>query len=264
MIIKNEELIEKPLVSIVMPLYNSEKYIESTLKSILNQTYKNFELIIIDDGSKDSGSDIIKEYLKSDSRIKYYRNKKNSGVSFSRNRGIELSEGKWIAFIDSDDKWENSKLETQINYANNSGAEFLFTGSAFIDERDNLYPGIYSVPTKVNYKSLLKCNYISCSSVLIKKKYLEVNKFGRDDIHEDYACWLRILKQENISAYGISKPLLLYRVSRNSKSGNKIKSAKMLYGTYRYLGLNTIKSMYFWICFLLNRSKKYRMMMDIK
>ena len=106
MIIKNEELIEKPLVSIVMPLYNSEKYIESTLKSILNQTYKNFELIIIDDGSKDSGSDIIKEYLKSDSRIKYYRNKKNSGVSYSRNRGIELSEGKWIAFIDSDDKWE--------------------------------------------------------------------------------------------------------------------------------------------------------------
>lgn len=264
MIKKNKILIDEPLISIVMPLYNSERYIESTLKSVLDQTYKNFELIIIDDGSIDLGPNIIKKYSKCDKRIKYYRNKKNMGVSFSRNRGIELSSGEWIAFIDSDDKWKSNKLEVQIKYASSNKSEFIFTGSAFVDENDKLYPGIYSVPMKVNYKSLLKSNYISCSSVLIKKKYLKVNKFGRDDIHEDYACWLRILKNENICAHGISKPLLVYRVSRNSKSGNKIKSAKMLYGTYRYIGLNVIKSMYFWSCFFVNRSKKYKVMNDIK
>lgn len=253
----NDCLIEKPLISVIMPSYNSEKYILEAINSVIAQTFHYWELIVIDDGSDDNSTDIIKEIINVDNRVKFYKNKENKGVSATRNRGISLARGEWIAFLDSDDVWECDKLQKQLNSAERNDANFLFTGSSFITESGVEYEGRFEVPEKVTYKQLRKHNVIACSSVLIKKCLLREVKMERDDIHEDYAAWLRILKNGNI-AYGINEPLLIYRISRNSKSGNKFKTFKMTYQVYKFIGLNSMYSTYFMCSHILNSIKKYR------
>ncbi|WP_205622797.1 glycosyltransferase family 2 protein [Paenibacillus wynnii] len=184
------------LISIVMPAYNCEKYVVEAINSVLFQTHQNFELIVIDDGSKDNTVNLIEEMTKMDSRIKFYINKNNQGVAATRSRGVSLATGDWIAYLDSDDCWVKEKLEKQINCLNKTKGNFLFTGSSFMNENSELYKGILEVPEKVSYKELLKQNIISCSSVLIKKKYIEEYKMEKDETHEDFGSWLRILKVE--------------------------------------------------------------------
>ncbi len=245
------------LISIVMPAYNCEKYIENSIKSVINQTYSNWELIIIDDGSKDKTLEIIKNFQIKDSRIKSYPNEKNIGVSATRNRGIDLALGEWIAFLDSDDLWEPSKLEKQFELIKSKEAEFTFTGSSYINENGENFKGIFEVPQEVTYKILRNQNVISCSSVLIKKKFFRDIKMEKDDIHEDYAVWLKVLKL-GIIAYGVNEPLLIYRISRNSKSGNKFKTIKMTYNVFRFIGINPIGSIYFMLRHVTASILKYR------
>lgn len=245
------------LISIVMPAYNCEKYIENSIKSVINQTYSNWELIIIDDGSKDKTLDIIKIFEIKDSRIKSYPNEKNMGVSATRNKGIYLALGEWIAFLDSDDLWEPSKLEKQFELIKSKEAEFTFTGSSYINENGENFKGIFEVPQEVTYKKLRNQNVISCSSVLIKKKFFKDIKMEKDDIHEDYAVWLKVLKL-GIIAYGVNEPLLIYRISRNSKSGNKFKTIKMTYNVFRFIGINPIGSCYFMLRHVTASIVKYR------
>lgn len=244
------------LVSIIMPAYNSEKYIGKAIESVLAQTYNNWELIVIDDASKDNTLDIINDYRKKDSRIKLFQNKVNTGVSATRNIGIELASGDWIAFLDSDDIWLPYKLEKQMKYAELYGAEFLFTGASFVDENGIPYKGIFEIPEKISYYELRKHNVISCSSVLIRKKFFESIKMENDEMHEDYAVWLRILRT-GVIAYGVNEPLLIYRISRNSKSGKKIRSIKMTYRVFRYIGHNYIESLYFTFSHILASVQKY-------
>lgn len=250
--INNEEF-----VSIVMPAFNCEKYIAESIKSVLAQTYKNWELIVIDDGSKDNTCEIIKEFAKKDPRIKPITNEKNIGVSATRNRGIDLALGDWIAFLDSDDIWSPTKLEKQIKIANEKSAEFIFTGSSYINDKSEPFRGIFEVPEKVSYKKLRNHNVISCSSVLLKKKYFNNIKMEKDEMHEDYAVWLRILKT-GVIAYGVNEPLLIYRIYRNSKSGNKIKTIKMTYRVYRHIGINPVGAGYFMVRHVIASIKKYR------
>ncbi|GAA0746447.1 glycosyltransferase family 2 protein [Clostridium oceanicum] len=245
------------LISIIMPAYNCEKYIEDAINSVILQTYNSWELIVIDDGSKDNTVNIIKELCNKDYRIRFYKNEKNLGVSETRNKGISLANGQWIAFLDSDDMWEVSKLEKQMIILNKMGAEFVFTGSSFINESGNYYNGIFEVPKKVNYKKLRIHNVISCSSVLLKKRFFKNIKMEKDDMHEDYAVWLRILRT-GVEAYGINEPLLIYRISRNSKSGNKIKTIKMTYKVFRFIGINPIGSFYFMLRHVMGSIKKYQ------
>lgn len=249
---KNEDLI-----SIIMPAYNSEKYIEEAINSVLAQSYKNWELIVIDDGSLDDTRNIIIEYSQNDFRINLLSNEKNIGVSAARNKGIEFAKGEWIAFLDSDDRWTPYKLKKQIETAEKYNAEFIFTGSSYIDEEGKPYKGIFEVPEKVSYKKLRTQNIISCSSVLIKKKFLINNKMEGNDMHEDYAVWLRILRT-GITAYGVNEPLLIYRIHRNSKSGNKIKTLKMTYRVFRFIGINPVCSAYFMVKHVIGAIKKYK------
>jgi teichuronic acid biosynthesis glycosyltransferase TuaG len=235
---------KQDLISIVMPAYNCERYIKQAINSVIGQTYQLWNLIVIDDGSTDNTVKIVEDLSKNDKRIRVYSNDKNVGVSETRNRGISLAEGEWIAFLDSDDVWHESKLEKQISLANKKGSEFIFTGSSFINEIGNKYNGILEVPVKVSYKKLRTHNVISCSSVLIKKRFFKDIKMEKDDMHEDYAVWLRILKT-GVQAYGINEPLLIYRISRNSKSGNKIKTIKMTYKVFRFIGVNPVGAAYF-------------------
>ena len=118
---------EEALVSVIIPAYNCEKYVVEAINSVLAQTYKNWELLVLDDGSKDNTLQVIEEFSKNDSRIKTLPNGKNMGVSATRNRGIELASGEWIAFLDSDDMWHPLKLEKQLSFAEENAAEFLFT-----------------------------------------------------------------------------------------------------------------------------------------
>lgn len=252
-----------PLVSIIMPAYNAEKTLAESVESVINQTYKDWVLFILDDGSKDKTRTISLEYAKVDERILYLPNEKNIGVSQTRNRGINLSKGDWIAFLDSDDMWEETKLEDQIRDCLKKGYYFSFTSSKYIDENGVPYPGIFEVPEEVNYEKLRKHNVISTSSVLINKDIIRNIRMEFDDLHEDYLFWLRIL-QEGASAKGINKPLLTYRISKTSKSGNKIKSIKMTSGVFKQLGYNFFQILYYTASHLFNAYKKYRVIFSGK
>lgn len=245
------------LVSVIMPAYNSGRFIGDSIISVLAQTYTNLELIVIDDGSKDNTVKIIEQLSKQDPRVHFVKNKINLGVSETRNKGISLASGDWIAFLDSDDIWEKTKIEKQMEYANETLAEFLFTGSSYINEDNTPYNGIFEVPSQVSYKKLLRQNVITCSSVLLKKRFFDNIKMEKDEMHEDYAVWLRVLRT-GVIAHGINEPLLIYRISRNSKSGNKVKTLKMTYKVFRFVGLNPITSTYYMFRHVLGAIKKYR------
>lgn len=251
---------EEPLISVVMPSYNTENYISKAIQSVLNQSYKNLELIIIDDCSIDKTRQIVEEYCKKDKRVKAYFNQKNSGVSYSRNFGIEKAKGSWIAFLDSDDMWEEEKLKKQINLLVQKQMKpiLIYTGSAFIDENGIPYKYVMEVPETVRYKELLKQNVISCSSVLIKREIISSIKMENDNMHEDFVVWLKVLRNYDICAYGVNEPLLVYRMSSNSKSGNKFKAAKMTYMVYKHMNLNFIKRNYYMLHYVIRSIIKYK------
>jgi len=245
------------LVSVIMPAYNSEKFIEDSINSVLKQTYPNMELIVIDDLSTDRTVKIVEQFRKKDSRVLLEKNEVNLGVSETRNKGISLANGDWIAFLDSDDIWKRNKIEIQMKNANQANARFLFTGVTYINEENIPYRGTFKVPNKVSYKELLKQNVITCSSVLVKKSLFDSVKMKKDDTHEDYGAWLSILKNEPY-AYGINQPLLIYRISKKSKSGNKIKSLLMAYKTYRYVGINSFCAIYNLFWYVCKNLRKYK------
>lgn len=225
-----------PYLSVVMPAYNSEKTIEASIQSVLGQTFQDFELIVIDDCSKDRTNSIANEMAKLDDRICVIKNEKNSGVSFSRNRGIALAKGTWIAFLDSDDLWRGDKLEKQLALLEeNENAVICYTASAFFDDKGNKYDYIMQAESRTTFQVLLKRNLLSCSSVVVKASVMKSFPMPCGFIHEDYYAWLHIVNMYQV-AYGINEPLLLYRLSSESKSGNRIHSAQMLFNSYRVYG----------------------------
>lgn len=244
------------LVSIIMPAFNAEKTIVQSIESVSHQTYHHWELIIINDGSSDNTETLIQHWVEKDSRIKYYPNASNQGVSYSRNRGMSLAKGEWIAFLDSDDLWVSHKLEIQLHQMQKSNHQFSFTGVTFIDEEGHPYHGNMEVKERLHYKHLLKHNSISCSSVIMHSSLIKYASFEGDQMSEDYASWLNILKELK-ECVGINQPLLIYRMSKNSKSGNKFKSALMGYRAFRHHGLNPILSLTYLMHHLLNSLIKY-------
>lgn len=246
------------LISVVMPAYNAEKTISQAIGSVINQTFENWELLVINDQSKDNTKDRILDLAKSDKRICYVENERNLGVSETRNRGVSLASGSWIAFLDSDDEWESGKLEAQMALIEETDARFVFTGSAFMDQEGKRLDYCMNVPERASFRQLLKQNVISCSSVLIEKALLEKYPMVAENMHEDYAVWLSVLKNERIDAYGIDRPLLIYRVSAGSKSGNKGKAALMHWRVYKYLGVPLAPSIYYFAFYMVRNLKKYR------
>lgn len=245
------------LISIIMPAYNAEKTLPRAVGSALAQTYQNYELIIINDCSRDSTQALAEGFAARDSRIRVISNTENRGVSLARHKGIENARGKWLAFLDSDDAWAADKLEKQMALQKQKNAQLIFTGSAFMDAQGNRKDWIMHVPEQIGYRKLLKQNLVSNSSVLIRKScYLEHEIIG-NDLHEDFVCWLRLLRSGEY-AYGIDEPLLIYRLSSNSKSSNKLKAAKMNWNAYRAVGLNVLEASYYMIWYTVNSLLKYR------
>lgn len=244
------------LISIIMAAYNAEKTIEKAINSVLNQTYPNFELLVVNDCSKDRTVELVKSIAATDGRVRLISNVKNSGVSYTRMHGLEEAKGSWIAILDSDDAWTPEKLEKQIELQKRTNADLLFTGSAFMDSDGQPIDWYLHAPAEVSYRQLLKQNVLSNSSALVRKGlYAKYYAIG-DGMHEDFAIWLSILK-EGKKAYGVDEPLLIYRIAKSSKSGNKVKAAKMNWNTYRYVGLNPIEAAYYEGWYMIKNVIKY-------
>lgn len=246
------------LISVVIPAYNAEKTLEKAIQSVMVQTYSNIEAIIVDDCSRDETLKIATSYAKKDNRIKVFQNQANMGVALSRNRGVEEARGDWIAFLDSDDRWVPSKLEKQSDVLKkNPSCSLCFTGSAFENNEGIRCSYTLSVPKHLKYNDLLKQNLISCSSVLAKKEALIEFPMKSDPmIHEDLATWLKILK-DGSEAVGINEPLLIYTVSSQSKSGNKLRAARMQWKTYQVAGIGYLKSIRYFLTYAWRNMKKY-------
>lgn len=230
-------------VSVIIPVYNAARFIEKTVESVLEQTYEDYEIILIDDKSADDSYEIIKRLQKRDGRIRVFQNSCNSGVSYTRNYGVDIANGEWIAFLDSDDYWEKTKLDKQMRiHLENPEIVLSYTGSSFIGEDGEKYEYVMHVNENVTFKELLHKNVISCSSVIVRKDVIKKYAMKSDDMHEDYTAWLNILREYPF-AYGIDEPLLVYRFVKNSKSSSRIKSAKMIFNSYRAVGYNWLVSL---------------------
>ena len=246
---------QKPLVSIITPLYNSEKFIAETIVSVLAQTYTNWEMLIVNDCSKDNGASIVEEYVEKDKRIKLFNNKKNMGVSFTRNKAINLSQGKYIAFLDSDDLWHKEKLKKQIRMMEEKNISLSYTAYTKMNE-DGSLRGKIEVPEKVNYKKLLKGNIMGCLTVIARKDILKDSYF-RQTKQEDYILWLELLKKVEFS-YGIQESLAFYRVLENSRSSNKIDLVNFNWRIYREVEkLSLVESIYYFVIYLVKGIKRY-------
>ncbi|WP_158288314.1 glycosyltransferase family 2 protein [Mucilaginibacter psychrotolerans] len=210
-----------PLVSVIMPAYNAQKYIAESIESVMNQTYTNWELIVIDDGSNDNTGNIIKQYKQQDARIKSI-SQQNSGQGNAKNAGIATSKGEYIAFLDADDLWLKEKLEVSVSALKAANVELLFTNySVFNNELDvnktttmqvgnAIYKGREGIITFLNY------NQIPNLTVLVKREaIISAGKFTDIKVAEDYEMWLRMLGMGH-TFQSIAAPLSLYRMHDNS------------------------------------------------
>lgn len=214
---------EKGLVSIITPVYNGEKFIAETVKSVLNQTYFNWEMIIVDDGSKDKGAEIVNEFALKDPRIKLVQ-QANGGSASARNNGIRRAKGQYIALLDADDTWNNNFLEKQLRLMHDKNAALVYSSHTRIDENSKEILKPFIVPAKVTYTDLLKTCSISCLTGLY-----DTEKFGkvylREDmksLRDDYVYWLEIIKKVKV-AYGNKEILANYRILGSSASRKKKK-----------------------------------------
>lgn len=207
------------LVSIVVPVYNTEKYVAETINSVISQTYTNWELILVDDCSTDLSFGICNSFSQKDPRIKALRLAKNSGALAARNKGIELSKGKFLCFLDSDDTFEPNKLEIQVKFMQKFGHAVSFTMFQRITESGE-FLGKSNVPfnTKIGYKDLLGNPAFSIITLMVDKEKVMVPLVQEDLVKaEDYVFHLRILKQ-GVDAFGINQPLSNYRYRPGSQS----------------------------------------------
>lgn len=239
-----------------MPAYNAEKYIEAAIRSVLRQTWTEFELLIVDDCSRDSTAEIAERLAAEDSRIAVLRSTENAGVSVSRNMGVARAGGEWIAFLDSDDLWREDKLERQLALLERyPDAVLSYTASAFMDESGRMYSYVMEAEAETTYATLLRRNLLSCSSVMVRRDVMLRHPMGGDRMHEDYAAWLSVLR-ETRCAYGLNEPLLIYRVRRDSKSGRRLRSAGMLYRSYRYVGCSALGAGLLTLCYTVHSISK--------
>lgn len=245
-----------PVVSIIMPCHNSEKFITCAIQSVINQTFTDWELLIIDDNSSDQSFKLIKDFSLIDSRIKIFQNAVSSGMpALPRNIGIDKSSGKYIAFCDSDDMWLPTKLEEQIPLFDDN-TSIVFSNYEKIDTELNRNKRYIIAPKQATYNSLLNGNYIgNLTGVYDTEKVGKV--YQQKVFHEDYIMWLEILKKGYI-AKNTNTITALYRVSKDSFSSSKIKVLKWQWNIYRtILKCNLLESVYHFIVYAVKAFLKY-------
>ena len=244
-------------VTIIMPSYKSEKFIIESVESVLAQTYSNWELIIVDDCSPDDSNKVITKYVDSDYRIKLIKLQKNSGPAIARNMAIETANGRYIAFLDSDDVWLPNKLEKQIKFMQDNDLAFTYSSYKLVGE-DNEDFGLFITKDKISYFDMLKTCSVGCLTAIY-----DTEKIGKQYMplilkRQDYGLWLKILKLIG-ETRGILEPLATYRIRKNSVSSNKVKAAKYQWKIYREIEkLSCLKSLYYFAFYAYNGIIKYK------
>lgn len=237
-------------VSIITPSFNSSDFISKTIESVLNQSYTDWEMIIVDDCSSDNSVDIIQKFINADSRIRLICHEKNSGAAVARNTGIENANGRFIAFLDSDDCWNSSKLEKQINFMLDNDFSFTYTKYHRVDESGKYLGTIYT-PDKINYNGLLKTCVIGCLTAVYDTEKLGKIYFPLIRKRQDWALWLKILKEVDY-AYCLPEDLASYTVRSNSISANKINASKYTWKLFTEVeNLNVLKALYCYVHYLI-------------
>lgn len=243
-----------PLVSIIMPTYNSSDYIIDSIQSVIEQTYTNWELLITDDCSTDDTVEIIESIASYEHRVKLYKSEINLGAGESRNNSISEARGKYIAFLDSDDIWLPEKLTKQVEFA--SSNNYLLTFSGYKKFSEHGIGGEVEIPSYTTFRRLLKSNVIGCLTAMYDAEVLGKIYMPKIRKRQDHALWLRILKKVD-KAYGLQEPLALYRVG-SGMSRNKFKILKWQWKLYREeLNLSFLKSAYVFIHYVLKGYLKY-------
>ena len=244
-----------PLVSVIMPAYRCGATIPRALDSVLTQDLENLELIVVNDCSPDDLDGVMAPYL-TDSRVVYVKNEHNMGAAQSRNRGVALAKGKYVAFLDSDDEWAPGKLKQQVEILEGENCVLCCTAREL--KGPNWEPDGRILPVKdtITYRDLLKHNSIACSSVVLRREVAAEFPMEHEDSHEDYILWLRILRKYG-AARGINQPLLRYRLSASGKSGSKLHSAQMTFRVYRYMGFGMVQSLWCFCQYALHGIWKY-------
>ena len=219
------------LVSIIMPSYNTAKYIGESIDSVINQTHENWELIIVDDCSTDNTDEIVKPYLE-DSRIKYLKNEKNSGAAVSRNYALREAKGKWIAFLDSDDIWFPEKLEKQIDFMKNKKCSFSYTAYEQIDEASKSMNVYVSGPERINKRQQYNFCWQGCLTVMYDREKVGLIQIEDLKKNNDYAIWLKAI--EKADCHLLNECLAKYRIRTGSISRHsKLKLIKHHYLLYK-------------------------------
>ncbi|MGD8172500.1 glycosyltransferase family 2 protein [Vibrio sp. TRT 21S02] len=224
-------MLSQPLVSIITPCYNPGEDILGTISSVLNQTYNNFELLLIDDNSPAEKPLGFKELVLSDKRIRYIERSWNAGPAVTRNRGIHEAKGRFIAFLDADDEWHPDKLQEQVSFMLEHNVELSYTAYEVIDSRGKVL-GSRIPPVELSYQDILRSNQIGCLTAVY-----DANKLGKVYMpnimkRQDMGLWLKILREGYI-AKGICRPLARYRVGNKSVSSNKLTVLKYQWRIYR-------------------------------
>jgi len=251
---QNKKIERDKLVSIIMPLYNVERFIAQTIESVLIQSYHHFELLIVDDKSTDNSVKIVKRYMKEDNRIRLFFLDVNSGPVRARNKAIKEAKGKYISFLDSDDMWVPDKLQQQIVFLNENSLVLTYSTYETMDE-NSMYINTRDCLPLITYKDMLKSNRIGNLTGMY-----DVGFFGKvymEDIgHEDYVMWLHLLKKIPFTK-GIEEPLAQYRILSSSISSNKIKALVWQWHIYREVEkLNFFQSFYYFGHYVYNAVKK--------
>ena len=246
------------LVSIITPMYNSEKFIDSTIQSVQSQTYQNWEMIIVDDASTDRSIEIVKKIMSNEPRLQLKQLVDNLGPAHTRNNGIKLAKGRFLAFLDSDDLWHKDKLEKQIKFMQKNEYAFTFTGYEKIDEKGKKIGNILPFKDQVTYHDLLKSNHIGCLTAMIDLKILGYKMYMPDiKKRQDQGLWLEILKEID-KAYCLYEILGQYRIREGSISVNKIDNLKYQWKLYRNIEkINIVKSFYYMTFYAFYGMKKY-------
>lgn len=244
------------LVTVVTPCYNAAMQIGQTIESVQNQTYTNWEMVIVDDCSQDDSVQKIQERMKDDSRIKLIQCKQNGGVAVARNEAMKAANGAYVAFLDSDDLWHPQKLEKQIRFMEQGDIAFSFTSYQYIDEQGELMKTCIRAPKCIGWKEGIKNTIIGCLTVVVDIEKTE--KFYMPELShsEDHFAWLE-LNRKGFDAYGLDEVLAYYRVVGQSLSGNKLKAIVSQWNNYRdILHIPFIPRCYYWICYIINAIKK--------
>lgn len=248
------------LISIIVPVYNVEKFIEETMDCVLAQTHTEWELLLVEDCSSDDTAAVIQRYMEraGEPRIRLIRQPSNMGAARARNRGLQEANGRYISYLDADDLWAPEKLEKELAFMKEKDAAFVFTGYEFADENGRGTGKVVHVPETLTYKQALSNTTIFTTTVMFDTEKLDKKQLEMPVMKsEDTALWFKVLRS-GVVAYGLDENLVKYRRAGRSLSSNKLEALRRIWNLYRKAeGLNLLSSAWHF-CFWAVRAVRRR------